>query len=96
MAAPSSAPAADAVKRLLGSYVRVSVTDGRVLLGRLTCLDALGNTVLADCEEAAPVEQLAAESRTEAARRWIGAVSIKPQFIVRVECDSAALAGGRA
>lgn len=77
---------------LLGQYLRVSVTDGRVLIGRLVCIDAFGNTVLTDAEELpASAAVAAAESRLEAARRWIGPVSIKSEFIVKAEADSARL-----
>lgn len=78
------------VKALLGQYLRVTVTDGRVLIGKLACIDAFGNTVLFEAEELPASSAVAAsESRLEAARRWIGPISIKSEFIVKAEADSA-------
>jgi len=38
-------------KSWLGRYVRVTASDGRVLVGKLWCLDAHGNIILMDTEE---------------------------------------------
>ena len=78
--------------RLLSQLIRVHTSDGRLLVGRLVCLDAVGNTVLSDCEEAPrDPDTAAAETRVEAARRWIGLVNINPKHILRIECDARAL-----
>lgn len=78
------------ITTLLGQYLRVSVADGRVLVGRLSCIDAVGNVVLSDCEEAPAAA--AGETRVEAARRWLGLVSINSKHVVSIWCDSRALA----
>ena len=81
----------DAVQKLLGTLVRAHVTDGRVFVGTLACVDGAGNTVLSECEEWAPAAELAQENRVEAARRWVGLLNIKGELLVRLEADSAAL-----
>lgn len=51
---PSGEAAIAAVQALMDKRARVRLTDGRVLLGRLTCFDWLGNLLLRDtCVETA-------------------------------------------
>ena len=54
----TSPPAADGddevlntIHLLLGSSIRVTMTDGRVVRGKFTCLDRLGNIILEDVVE---------------------------------------------
>jgi small nuclear ribonucleoprotein (snRNP)-like protein len=41
----------DTIHRLLGSRIRVTMTDGRIVTGKFTCLDRLGNIILEDVVE---------------------------------------------
>jgi small nuclear ribonucleoprotein (snRNP)-like protein len=41
----------DTIHRLIGSRIRVTMTDGRIVTGKFTCLDRLGNIMLEDVLE---------------------------------------------
>lgn len=83
--------AADDIRKILGSVVRATVSDGRVLIGTLVCIDGEGNTVLQDCEEWVEPAAAARENRVEAARRWLGLLNIKKELLVALEADAALL-----
>lgn len=74
---------------LLGSLLRVTLTDGRVLLGRLHCVDWKQNVVLRDTELSRPPEVLEGETRAEAQKRYMGLVAIAAQHVVSYEVEAA-------
>lgn len=51
MAMSHHGEALDTIHLLLGSNIRVTMTDGRVVVGKFTCLDRLGNIILEDVVE---------------------------------------------
>ena len=51
MAMSPHGEALDTIHLLLGSNIRVTMTDGRVVVGKFTCLDRLGNIILEDVFE---------------------------------------------
>ncbi len=81
-------PAAPARLRLLPRFnrlVRVTLTDGRVIVGRLQCIDRSRNLVLQGAEAWASPEVLRAETPEETARRFIGPVMVPGSALVRCE-----------
>ena len=48
---PSSAEILDTIHRLLGSRIKVTMSDGRIVSGKFSCLDRLGNIMLEDVVE---------------------------------------------
>lgn len=48
---PADSEALDTIHRLLGSRIRVTMTDGRVATGKFTSLDRLGNIMLTNVVE---------------------------------------------
>lgn len=79
------------IRKVLGSVVRVSVCDGRVLIGTLICIDGEGNTVLQDCEEWIEPSTASGENRVEASRRWLGLLNIKRDLLISLEADASRL-----
>ena len=67
----SEEPTISAARALLGRRLRVSLSDGRIVLGWLSCLDALGNLLLRDASD-------------EAGAR-IGLAVVPPAVLVRAE-----------
>ena len=91
--ASSAAPAAIAQGcALLGSQLRVTLTDGRVLVGRLHCIDWKQNILLRDTVEGggggggggggAADEPGAAAARDA---KHLGLVSVESRHVVRYE-----------
>ena len=77
------------MRDLLGKYMRVELTDGRVIVGRFYCLDLHRNLVLRDAEEWAPPDVLRAEAPSATAKRFIGATVMVPgRHMVRCEAES--------
>ena len=70
---------------LLGSPLRVTLTDGRVLLGRLHAIDWQQNIVLRDTELWLAAEARARETRAEAVKRHLGLVAVSAQHVVAYE-----------
>ncbi len=71
--------ALDRVKgSLLGSPLRVTLVDGRVLLGRLHCLDWKQNILLRDTMEVARAD--------DPGRKALGLVAVEARHVTRYEC----------
>ena len=94
MASPSSEAAIAAAQSLMDRRARVRLSDGRVLLGRLTCLDWQGNLLLSD----AAIEAAngggsgggssgagASAGAEDEARGHIGVAVVPAQFLVSCE-----------
>ncbi len=64
---------------LLGEIFRVTLSDGRVLQGRLHCLDWKQNILLRDA--------------VEGGKRPLGLVAVEARYVVKYECTSSALRG---
>ncbi len=77
---PSSPAAA-----LLGRVLRVTLTDGRVIIGRLHVLDWQQTIVLRNAELWRPAEELRAETPVETAKRALGLVAIEARHVTRYE-----------
>ena len=86
--APSAADAtaAAALARvkgsLLGAPLRVTLVDGRVLQGRLHCLDWKQNIVLRDTQEVAHADD-------PTGRKALGLVAVEARHVSRYECAAA-------
>lgn len=74
----------------LGNPVRVHLSDGRVLVGRLWCLDAHANIVLVSAEEYAPPDVVAKESSVDRLRRFMGQVLVSKSHLVKFETAATA------
>jgi small nuclear ribonucleoprotein (snRNP)-like protein len=69
----------------LNSLVRCTLTDGRVVVGFLHCIDRSRNLLLRDAEAWAAPEVLRAETAEATARRYIGPVMVPGSALVRCE-----------
>lgn len=91
---PPASPALDVVRGWLGRHMRVTLTDGRVLVGRLHCLDWQRNILLQDAllwraPDATAAAAAAAETPAEAAKRALGVVLVGAAHVVRYEIATA-------
>jgi small nuclear ribonucleoprotein (snRNP)-like protein len=79
------------LEQLLSQTVRVEISDGRVIYGRLMCTDRDLNLVLGHAEEHGPAPGIAGEvSPTLVCRRQIGVVMIPGKHIVSCAVDATA------
>ena len=76
-APPAPAAALEEVSRsVLGTQLRVALVDGRVLQGRLHCLDWKQNILLRDTTEV---------GQAGASRKNLGLVAVEARHVVRYE-----------
>ena len=68
---------------LLGQPLRVTLSDGRLLQGRLHCLDWKQNILLRDSSE------LTLEGGVVASRKSLGLVAIEAKDVTSVQCAAA-------
>eukprot|EP00922_Rhytidocystis_sp_ex-Travisia-forbesii_P029264 GHVS01042836.1.p1 GENE.GHVS01042836.1~~GHVS01042836.1.p1 ORF type:complete len:130 (+),score=32.64 GHVS01042836.1:89-478(+) len=68
-------------KDVLSSYVQVKVSDGRMLVGLLDCMDGQGNCVMTSCTEFYKHEEDEEES-CSLRQRMVPNVSIAAKYIV--------------
>ena len=87
-APPAAAAALARAQELLGSQLRVTLSDGRVLLGRLHCLDWKQNILLRDTAEVAQAGS--------PGRKALGLVAVEARHVTRYEVEAPAAAGGGA
>lgn len=69
----------------INSLVRCTLTDGRIVVGFLHCIDRSRNLLLRDAEVWAAPEAVRAETAEETARRSIGPVMVPSSALVRCE-----------
>ena len=81
----SEHPALSACRPLLGSFLRISLKDGRVLVGRLHCVDWQQNIILRDTELWLPLAQLEQEQKGEAEKRAMGQVAVAARHVLSYE-----------
>ena len=92
----SAPPTANPALPLLGQTLRVVLTDGRVLVGRLHCIDWMQNIVLRDTELWRPPNATQSDApeapELPVGKRLLGLVSIASKFVVSYEVGAAAAA----
>lgn len=79
-----------AARSWLGTTVRVHIIDGRVFVGRLWCLDAHANIILANAEEYAPPDVVEKESALDRMRRFMGMVLVTRATLIKFDVGAAA------
>lgn len=60
----------NAIHRLLGSTLLVTMTDGRVAEGKFVCLDRLGNIILEDVTERREITYDSGDGGQDSVYRW--------------------------
>ncbi len=70
---------------LLGRVLRVTLNDGRVIVGRLYVLDWQQNIVLRSAELWRPPAELRAEAPTDTLKRSLGMVAIEARHVAKFE-----------
>ena len=86
--APSPPP-----NTLLGRFLRVTLVDGRVLVGRLYCLDWKQNLVLRGAELWRPAPELLAEAPLDSLKRHLGLVAVEARHVAKYEVRTGGGAG---
>ena len=77
------------LERLLSQTVRVEISDGRVIYGRLMCTDRDLNLVLGHAEEHGPTPgETDVASPTLVCRRQIGVVMVPGKHVVSCSVDA--------
>ena len=56
-----SVTSSETVRRMIGQILKVSITDGRVFVGRFVCFDKQSNIILGECREYRRVQLVASE-----------------------------------
>lgn len=80
---PSERPGCAKLRTWLNHYMRIQMTDGRVLIGLFMCTDKDKNVILGSCQEYLSME--AVERQEEA--RPLGLAMIPGQHITTLEVD---------
>ncbi|CAE7948112.1 NAA38, partial [Symbiodinium sp. KB8] len=78
------------VRALLDTLVQVTVSDGRVIMGTLKCVDGLGNIVLGQAELARSPDAIAAESPQQRRQQWMGSVMVPGANVQKVQVPATA------
>lgn len=70
---------------LLGRVLRVTLTDGRVIIGRLHALDWKQTIILRSAELWRAPEELRAEAAVDTTKRALGLVAIEARDVAKYE-----------
>lgn len=74
------------MKQSFNKFMRVTLSDGRVIVGRFYCLDREASIVLKDCENYEPnIDVLTAETPGQTAKRSLGPVLVPGRHVVKCE-----------
>jgi len=73
----------ETVRRMIGQILKVSITDGRVFVGRFICFDKQSNIILSECREYRRVQLVASEPAKEE-KRNAGLVLLGGQYLCSV------------
>lgn len=83
--AVKSNPALSSFSELLDAEIRVTLEDGRKIIGIVHALDSDGSIVLHKAEEWVAAEKQAAERVYETRMRWLGYIAVPGTAVVAVE-----------
>lgn len=71
------------VMEIMNKWVRIEIKDGRVIIGRLACVDAQCNVILSDSIEYRAIE--ISPGHIEKCKRSIGMTLILSQHLVKCQ-----------
>lgn len=76
--------------QMVGCRLRVTLVDGRVLIGQMLAYDKHMNLVLSECEEFRLTRKGATSSGAESVRRMLGMLVLRGEEIVSATVESGA------
>jgi small nuclear ribonucleoprotein (snRNP)-like protein len=84
---PSESAAVTKVRSYLGRQMRLTLTDGRIVTGAFSVLDAFGNLLLKEASATISVDATGTSplSPSAAASQRMGMVTVAPKHVVKVE-----------
>ena len=81
-------PGAVKLRSWLNSSLRITMSDGRVLIGIFLCTDRDANIILGSCSEYLPEEEVSDELPSESEEpRMLGLVMVPGKHIVNISID---------